>query len=268
MKTIFITGASSGLGKATAKLFAERGWKVVASMRHPENETELTALSDIRVLQLDVTDRESISKAVEKAVQSGPVDVVFNNAGYGLAGPFEGYTDEQITGQFNTNVLGVIRVSQAFLPHFREMKGGLIINTTSIGGLVTFPFGSVYHATKWAVEGWSESMSYELATQNIQIKTISPGGIATDFMTRSLDMGKHNAYAAQFDKFISGFNNADSPLQFTLASSVAEVVYEAATDNRDQLRYIAGNDAAAIYQQRLDAGAEAFRKGVAAGLLN
>ncbi|WP_273212341.1 SDR family oxidoreductase [Runella zeae] len=268
MKTIFITGASSGLGKATAKLFAEKGWNVIASMRHPENETELVSIPNIHLLQLDVTERESIEKAVDAAMRISSVDVVFNNAGYGLAGPLEGYADEQITRQFNTNVLGVIRVTQAFLPHLRERNAGLIINTTSIGGLVTFPFSSIYHATKWAIEGWSESMSYELATQNIQIKTISPGGIATDFMTRSIDMGQHEAYAESFNKFMSGFNNVDSPLQFSSPESIAEVVYEAVTDGNDQLRYLAGNDALDTYEQRLKVGAEAFRKGVKTRLVH
>ncbi|MDJ1505741.1 SDR family oxidoreductase [Xanthocytophaga agilis] len=268
MKTIFITGASSGLGKATAKLFAQKGWNVIASMRKPEKETELVSLANIHLLQLDVTDIESIKNAVAEAIKIAPVDVVFNNAGYGLAGPLEGYVDEQITRQFNTNVLGVIRVTQAFLPHLRERKSGLIINTTSIGGLVTFPFSSIYHATKWAIEGWSESMSHELATQRIQIKTISPGGIATDFMTRSIDMGQHEAYVEPFNKFMSSFNNPDSPLQFSAPESIAKIVYEAATDGKDQLRYLAGNDAISTYQHRIDVGSEAFRKGVTAGLLH
>lgn len=267
MKTIFITGASSGLGKATAKLFSEKGWKVVATMRHPENETELATIDNIHLLQLDVTDSQSIKSAVQAAIRFGPIDVVFNNAGFGLTGPLEGYADRQITRQFDTNVLGVIRVTQAFLPHLREKRSGIIISTTSIGGLVAFPFSAVYHATKWAVEGWSESMSHELAAHNIQIKTIAPGGIATDFMTRSIDIGKHQAYTEQFDRFISSFSNADSPLQFSVPESVADVVYEAATGGKDQLRYLAGSDAVATYQHRLKVGAEAFRKEVALGLV-
>lgn len=266
MKTIFITGASSGLGKATAKLFAEKGWNVMATMRHPEKETELDKISNVHLLQLNVTDLSSIERAVKAATQISPVDVVFNNAGYGLAGPLEGYSDAQITRQFNTNVLGVIRVTQAFLPHLRGNMGGLIINTTSIGGLVTFPFSSIYHATKWAIEGWSESISFELAAQNIQIKTISPGGIATDFMTRSLDLGSHDVYAEAFGNFLASFNNSESPLHFSTAETIAAVVYEAVTDGKDQLRYLAGNDAVSTYQQRLTIGAEDFRKEVASGL--
>lgn len=266
MKTIFITGASSGLGKATAKLFSGKGWKVIATMRNPEKEKELEKMDNIHLVQLDVTDITSIRNAASAANQIGNIDVLFNNAGYGLTGPLEGYTDEQITRQFETNVLGVIRVTQSLLPHLRAQKGGMILNTTSIGGLVTFPFSSIYHATKWAIEGWSESMSYELATQNIQIKTISPGGIATDFMGRSLDMGKHDVYAEHFDRFISSFNNPDSPLQFSDPESIALVVFEAATDGKDQLRYLAGNDAVSTYRQRLEIGAEAFRQEVTKGM--
>ena len=268
MKTIFITGASSGLGKATAKLFASRGWKVFASMRKPENEKELTQIDNVQIISLDVTDVTSIAAAVEAAEQIAPVNVLFNNAGYGLAGPLEGYTGEQIIRQFDTNVLGVIRLTQAFLPYLRTRQSGLIINTTSIGGLVTFPFSSIYHATKWALEGWSESMSHELSVHNIGIKTISPGGIDTDFMSRSIDMGTHEAYDKAFNKFMSSFSNADSPLQFSTPESIAEVVYEAATDERDQLRYLAGEDAKATYSQRLNIGSEEFRKNISEKLNN
>lgn len=237
-------------------------------MRNPENEKELSKIENVHILPLDVTSETSIEKAVDAAVHISPVDVVFNNAGYGLTGALEGYSDEQITRQFNTNVLGVIRVTQAFLPHLRKQKNGLIINTTSIGGLTAFPFSSIYHATKWALEGWSESMSFELALHNIQIKTISPGGINTNFMTRGLDMGQHDAYASAFEKWISSFSNSDSPLQFSDPSAIAEVVYEAATDGKDQLRYLAGSDAVSTYNHRLKIGTEDFRKAMASQFLN
>jgi len=266
MKTIFITGASSGLGKATAKLFAGKGWKVIATMRNPKNESELNKLDNVTLLELDVTNQASIQKAADAASRLSPIDVLFNNAGYGLAGPLEGYTDEQISRQFATNVLGVIRVTKALLPQLRKNNGGMIISTTSIGGLVTFPFASIYHATKWAIEGWSESMSFELAMHGIKVKTISPGGIATDFMSRSLDLARHDAYASLFDKWMASFSNAGSPLQFSSADSIAQVVYEAATDGKDQLRYLAGPDAIATYDNRLKVGAEDFRRGIIKGL--
>jgi NAD(P)-dependent dehydrogenase (short-subunit alcohol dehydrogenase family) len=170
MKTIFITGASSGLGKATAKLFHQQGWNVIATMRSPEKETELSGLQNVTLLPLDVTNYDQIQNTVQKALDLGDIDVVFNNAGYGLIGPLESFSDDQITKQLNTNLLGVIRVTNAFTPYFRERKSGLFISTTSIGGLIAFPLGSVYHATKWALEGWSESMAYELNSFGVKYK--------------------------------------------------------------------------------------------------
>ena len=185
-KTIFITGASTGLGRASAQLFAAKGWKVIATMRDPSKETELQTTPNVTVLALDVTDSGQIADAAAKALAMGPVDVLFNNAGYGLAGAFEGATDEQLTRQLDTNLLGVMRVTQAFLPAMRERGQGTIVTTTSIGGLVTFPFNSVYHATKWGLEGWSESLAFELEPFGLRVKTVAPGGIATDFASRSL----------------------------------------------------------------------------------
>ena len=264
MPTIFITGASSGLGKATAKLFAARGWHVIATMRHPEHETELTQLPGVQLLPLDVTDPAQIEATVQRAIALHPVDVVFNNAGYGLIGALEALSDEQITNLVNTNLLGVIRVTKAFLPHLRAKRSGRIISTTSIGGLIAFPLYSIYHAAKWAVEGWSESMSFELARYNIGIKTVSPGGIATDFTVRSLEVAEHEAYADLLQKLLAGQNDSAHQAQFSSPEAIAEVVYEAATDQKDQLRYQAGADAIALYAQRLAAGPEAFRQRVAA----
>jgi NAD(P)-dependent dehydrogenase (short-subunit alcohol dehydrogenase family) len=256
MKTIFITGASTGLGKATAKLFASNGWKVIATMRNPENDKELHVINNITLLPLDVTNLAQIKETTQKAIALGDIDVVFNNAGYGLMGPLESTSDEQLVRQLNTNILGVIRVTQAFIPYFREKQNGLFITTTSIGGFITFPFSSVYHATKWALEGWSESMAFELKKIGVDIKTVSPGGIKTDFLNRSADMSSHPAYNKWLEKMFSGINED----HFTPAEQIAEVVYEAATDGKDQLRYVAGEDARAFYAQRLQIGDEAFRK--------
>ncbi len=259
MKTIFITGASTGLGKAAAKLFASRGWKVIATMRKPENETELDSIANVTLLPLDVTNPEQIKETTQKAIASGNIDVVFNNAGYGLIGPLEAIADEQIVRQLNTNLLGVIRVTQAFIPYFREKKSGLFINTTSMGGLLTFPFSSIYHATKWALEGWAESMTFELTKLGIGIKTVSPGGIKTDFLNRSLEMPSHPAY----DPWVSKMMGAINEDSFSTAEQIAEVVYEAATDGQDKLRYVAGEDAKTLYAQRLQVGDELFRKHMA-----
>ncbi len=258
MKTIFITGASTGLGKATAQLFQQKGWRVIATMRNPEAASDLASLNNVTILPLDITNPEQIQATVKQSLESGEVDVVFNNAGYGLMGPLEALTDEQIVRQLNTNLLGTIRVTQEFIPYFRAKRNGMFISTTSIGGLIAFPLNSVYHATKWALEGWSESMAFELNTFGIDMKTVSPGGIKTDFVSRSLDSASSPAYEeiinSLYSKMEGMMDAASTPEQ------IAEVVYEAATDGKKQLRYVAGEDAKALYTQRLELGAEAFRE--------
>lgn len=262
-KTIFITGASSGLGKQTAILFAQKGWNVIATMRNPANEKELTGMANISLLPLDVTSLQQIEETVKKVVNNGAVDVVFNNAGYGLAGPFEGATDEQLKKQIDTNLMGVMRVTKAFIPHFREKKSGMFITTTSIGGHVTFPFNSVYHATKWAVEGWNESLSYELSPFGIIAKTVAPGGISTDFAGRSLVMTEHPAYKSMVDKALAVFYNPERQKKdYSTAEQIATVVYEAATDGKAQVRYIAGKGARSMYKVRRLFGYKFFMKQV------
>src|SRR5882672_12692576 len=261
-KTIFITGSSSGLGRATAKLFSSKGWKVIATMRNPDNETELDKLAGVVLLPLDVTDPKKIKATVDKAVTMGEVDVVFNNAGYGMAGPLEGLTDEQIVRLVDTNMMGAIRTTKAFIPYFREKGAGLFINTTSIGGLITVPFNSLYHATKWALEGWSESMAFELNQFGIGMKTVSPGGMKTDLFTRSFDTGRHPAYDELVDRVMSKITDPKQMETYSSPGQIAEVVYEAATDGKEQLRYVAGADAKATYAARLQLGDEAFRKAI------
>ena len=261
-KTIFITGASTGLGRATAQLFAERDWNVIATMRKPEAGADLAAHERITVLPLDVTLPEQIEAAATKAIELGGIDVLFNNAGYGLAGPLEGTTDDQMMRQIHTNLVGVLRLTKAFIPHLREKGEGVIITTTSIGGHITLPFNSLYHATKWALEGWSESMSFELGRFGIRVKTVAPGGIKTDFMSRSLDMSQHPAYAEDMQKVLAVFTDPARADAYSSADQIAEVVFGAATDGEDRVTYIAGDDAVAFFGQREQAGAEGFRKGI------
>jgi len=260
-KTIFITGASTGLGKATALLFAKKGWQVVATMRNPLDGAELESHENIHVLALDVTNPEQIDTVAKEAISTFEIiDVVFNNAGYGLAGPLEGIEDEQLVRQLDTNLLGVLRVTKAFLEHFRENKKGLFITTTSIGGHVTLPFNSVYHATKFALEGWSESMYFELKPFGIGIKTIAPGGITTDFAGRSLDRGLHPAYQEKLSAFINILSSPERRKNYSTAEHIAEAVYEAATDGREQLRYIAGADAQNAFALRKQLSDEDYLK--------
>lgn len=260
MKTIFITGASAGLGRATALLFQAKGWRVIATMRRPEKETELQLLPNVHVLPLDVTNTAQINETFQKAIFIAPIDVVFNNAGYGLVGPFESYSEQQITKQIDTNLTGVLRVAQPFVSYFRE-KGirGLFITTSSIIGVVANPLASVYTATKFALEGWSEAMGYDLAAFGIRFKTVAPGGIKTNFGTTAVDAVQHEAYQPLLQRMTEGFSNGEL-MYFSEASAIAQVVYEAATDGKDQARYAAGPDAVQANALREQLGLEAHRQ--------
>ena len=251
-KTIFITGASSGIGKETANLFSAKGWNVIATMRNPQSETELTKLQDVLVAKLDVLDVQSIQNAVAEGIQQfGKIDVLVNNAGYGAYGPLESFSREKIIRQFNTNVIGLLDVTKAVLPYLRQKKSGVIINISSIGGKVAFPLGSLYHGTKFAVEGISEALYYEVGQFGGQVKIVEPGAIATDFAGRSFDfnndetLAEYQGTVAKLFAAMPAMLANESP-----ASLVAEVIFEAATDGKDQLRYTAGEDARALLAGR------------------
>jgi len=256
-KTILITGASTGLGKATAKLFLSKGWNVIATMRNPDKETELNELPNVVLLPLDVTKMAQIHATVQKALDLGPVDVVFNNAGYGLVGAVESHSEQQIRAQFDTNFFGTLEVIRAFIPYFRKQQKGLFINTTSLCGLVSNPQSAVYNASKWALQGLAESMSYDLAQFGIGIKNVAPGGIKTEFM-KGMQVTEDKAYETTMVKMMEGFNDG-TLMEFTEPEDIAEVVYQAATDNKDQLTYPAGKDAVRLYAKRLAEGPEAYR---------
>ena len=262
LKTVFITGSSSGLGRATAKVFGSHGWRVIATMRSPGKETELTTFPNVVLLPLDITDSTQIERTVADTVRRDVVDVVFNNAGYGMAGPLEGVTDEQMLRMVHTNLMGPIRVTKAFIPHFRARRSGLFINTTSIGGLITVPFNSMYHATKWALEGWSECMAFELGQFGIGMKILEPGGMKTDFFTRSFDIGRHAEYDVLVNTVMSAITDPKQMETYSTPEQIAEVVYEAATDGKDQLRYAAGADAMATYAARRQLGDEGFHQAI------
>ena len=263
-KTIFITGASTGIGKATAKYFAEQGWNVAATMRNPQNETELINLENVKVYQLDVTDLDSIDKAVSEAIKDfGKVDVVLNNAGYGLIAAFETASREQIKRQFDTNLFGLMDVTRAFLPHFRENKSGQFLNVSSVGGRMAFPYISLYHGTKWAVEGFSESLRMELRNLGIGVKIIEPGGVKTDFASRSIDLvvpEKYEDYQEDFNKFNSKMMEIVESGNSSTSEYLAEEIYKAATDGKDRLRYLIGEDAKEYMATRKQLGDEEFIK--------
>ncbi|WP_426484348.1 SDR family oxidoreductase [Flavobacterium sp. 2] len=265
-KTILITGASSGIGKETAKLFQAKGWNVIATMRNPENETELTQLNNILVTKLDVLDLFSIENAIKEGITKfGKIDVLLNNAGYGAYGTLESFSREKIVRQFNTNVIGLLDVTKALLGHFRENKNGTIINISSIGGKMTFPLGALYHGTKFAVEGISESLSYEVEQFGGKVKIIEPGAIATDFAGRSFDFSNDENFS-EYQNMVGKVMEALPALFDTAspASLVAEVIYEAATDGTNKLRYHAGEDANVIIENRKQFDDETFIGGMKA----
>ncbi|WP_373542323.1 SDR family oxidoreductase [Chamaesiphon sp.] len=244
-KTVLITGASTGIGRATAQLFQQQGWNVVATMRSPEKSTELANLPNVLCLPLDVTKVDTIPAAIDRAIaQFGAIDVLVNNAGYALIGAFEACDMADIRGQFETNVFGLMEVTRAILPHFRLRQQGILINVASIGGRMTFPIYSPYHATKWAVDGFSESLQYELRQFNIKVKIIEPGAIKTDFYSRSITVAKKAGLTVYDDYLQRTLPKMDKAGENGSAPAVtAGAIYKAATDGSWQLRYPAGGNA-------------------------
>lgn len=244
MKTILITGTSSGIGKATAKKFSNAGWNIIATMRSPEKEEELKNSDTLLITKLEVTDMDSIQKAIDAGIEKfGKIDALMNNAGFGTFGAFETATQEQIEQLFNVNVYGYMNVSRAILPHFRKNGKGTLINVSSQGGRITFPTCSLYHATKFAIEGFTESLSYELISENIKVKIIEPGATNTSFVG-SANMGKRSSIInyQEFDKTaLETYAILNEQFQSS-SDEIAEVILKAANDQTGQLRYMVGQD--------------------------
>jgi NAD(P)-dependent dehydrogenase (short-subunit alcohol dehydrogenase family) len=254
-KTVLITGTSTGLGRAAAKHFAQHGWNVVATMRRPKEDTELSGSDGVFVTCLDVQDRASITTAIDAGISHfGRIDALVNNAGFGLFGVFESTPREKIQEQFDVNVFGVMEVTRALLPHFREHRSGLILNISSGAGVFTLPMLSLYCASKFALEGFSEALSYELSSQNILVKIIEPGGvISTNFGKRSAEeaaqtrsLPDYSAFTAQTEKVFAGLRGA----RLATEEDVAKVIYEAATDGTNRLRYVATKDIEPLVKAR------------------
>ena len=250
-KTILITGASSGIGKATAIYFQKQGWNVIATMRSPEKETELNALEHVQLEKLDVLDLGSIDQAIKNGISKfGKIDALINNAGYGAYGPLESFPRENIIRQFHTNVIGLLDVTKAIIPHFRENASGVMVNISSIGGQITYPLGSLYHGSKFAVEGISESLHYEMNEIGVRVKIVEPGFIATDFSGRSFDFqaGDIEEYQPVINALMQQWQDPNSTV--SPPGVVAEVIYNAVTDGSSQLRYRAGDDAHFLLERR------------------
>ena len=244
-KTVLVTGASSGFGKAIAQRFANEGWNVVASMRNTVAATDFGDRGNVLVTQLDVTDPTSIERAVKAGIDRfGKLDVVVNNAGFGQYGVFEAVPPEKIQRNFDVNVFGVMNVMRAVIPIFRQQKQGMILNISSVGGLIGLPGISTYLATKFALEGFTESVSYELASQNIVVKMVEPGGGDTGFHSRSQTENIGAGGISSYEPFIARTNAVMAGIGTRMATPahIADAVYSAVTDGTKRLRYFAGDD--------------------------
>jgi NAD(P)-dependent dehydrogenase (short-subunit alcohol dehydrogenase family) len=255
-KTVLVTGASSGIGKAVARIFASSDWNVVATMRNPAREADLVNQGDVLVTRLDVKDRDSVDQAIGAGIaRFGKIDALINNAGFGQYGLFEAIPREKVQEQFDVNVFGVMDVTRAILPHFRKNKTGLIINISSGAGIFTLPMLSLYCAAKFALEGFSEALAYELASQKIVVKIVEPhGGVtSTSFNERTAREFARDASLSDYDDFVTRTNEAFARMIAARSKSsddVAQVIYDAATDGTDRLRYLVGDDSRGFIKAR------------------
>ena len=245
MKTILITGCSSGYGLETANLFLAQGWNVIATMRTPREDL-LPRSPRLRVLPLDVTDPASIAALLER---SGPIDVLVNNAGIGLFGAFEATPMATVREVFETNTFGTMAMTQALIPQFRARRSGVIVNVTSSATLASFPLVAAYTASKTAVEGFTGSLALELAAFDVQVKLVEPGyGPSTRF-TENGQQRMQGLISEPYLSFAqSCFAALSQPSAVTHASDVAQVVWQAAHDESGTLRFAAGADAVALAQ--------------------
>ncbi|WHO77928.1 oxidoreductase [Rhizobium leguminosarum] len=255
--TWFITGASSGLGRALAEAVLARGWRAVMTARRPETLADLTAEHGDRALALalDVTDSNSIADAVHDAeTHFGAIDVLVNNAGYGYLSAIEEGDDAEIRAQFETNVFGLIAVTKQVLPGMRSRRQGHIFNVSSLGGLVAFAATGYYHATKFAVEGLSESLSHEVKSLGIDVTILEPSAFRTDWAGRSMvesstiidDYAETSGKRRQATRSVSG-NQPGDPVR------AATAIISAFEADEPPLRLLLGAPALKIARERLDA---------------
>jgi NAD(P)-dependent dehydrogenase (short-subunit alcohol dehydrogenase family) len=270
-----ITGSSSGIGFETALLLARSGFHTYATMRNLEKSKNITEIANteklpLQVVQLDVNDDISVKNAIDKivaAAENERIDVLVNNAGYGLFGPLEDISIEEIKAQFETNFFGVIRVTQQVLPVMRKQNSGgsTIVNVSSVGGRIGIPVLSAYQSTKFALEGLSESMSYELEPFGIRVVIIEPGFIRTNIINSSTSAEKALDPKSPYFPLMQKVKNHFKSMMENASSSsppeeVAKVILQAITSENPQLRYTVGNDAATIIQARMNMSDNEFKK--------
>jgi NAD(P)-dependent dehydrogenase (short-subunit alcohol dehydrogenase family) len=255
-KTVLITGTSSGIGRACADLFLQQGWNVIATMRRPEKSPSFEDTGRLLVSRLDVQDASSIEQAVSDGVKRfGGIDVLVNNAGYGQYGVFEAVPRAKVIEQFEVNVFGAMDVIRAVLPVMRRARSGIVINMSSGAGVFTLPMISLYSASKFALEGFSEALSFELLPLGIVVKIVEPhGGVNnTGFGERASADNAGAGALPDYQPFISRCAEAFgqmSAARLTDSMGVAKVVHAAATDGTARLRYLVGNDTRGFIKAR------------------
>ena len=259
--TVMITGTSSGYGKATAEFFLDRGWNVVATMRRPEPAV-LPAVPDrLKLVSLDVTDRASIAQAIGEAVAAfGAVDVLVNNAGIGMASIVEATPDETVHDVFETNTFGVFATCRAIIPQMRRQGGGTIVNLTSSAAIAPMPLVAVYAASKCAVEGFTESLSWELAPFGIRARLVEPGYAPTTRFAANGGERMAGLIPPDYADFAEACfaNMADYPTAYCTEAEVAEAVFAAATDQGWRIRYPAGPDTKMLAELRWSTSEEHY----------
>ncbi|HUO11313.1 MAG TPA: SDR family oxidoreductase [Caulobacteraceae bacterium] len=245
-KTVLVTGTSSGVGEATARLFATRGWNVAATARDPSVLGDWSSVSNVAALRLDVTDLDSIRRAVAETEQRfGPIDVLVNNAGGGLGGPVEGASLEQFNRLFNQNVFGVVSMIQAVLSTMRQRRQGVIVNVSSVSGRVGLPFLAPYCASKYALEGLTEAMTFELEPFGVRLKLIELGGVKTDFSHEWIQSSAFEPVSGLVQRRMDvGATKSPGP------EGPAKTIYRAATDGAARLRYTANGAGMLLWMHR------------------
>lgn len=254
MKTIFITGASSGIGRETTKYFAGQGWRVIATMRNPQKAGELAGLPHVVIMPLDLMNPEQIRETCQNALAEYDVDVLFNNAGYGMMGPFEKLPEHEIRRLFDTDVIGTMLVTQQFIPHFKGRRGGAILTTTSLAGIIALPRDGAYGAAKRAQQGMVESLYYELKPFGVKVAAMIPGGTNTNFQTPVNILDGYEEAAARQREYLLDGNAA-----FPGPEEAAAAVWTAVNDGKDQINYPTDRVCRKLYDQYQRVNVEEFK---------
>jgi NAD(P)-dependent dehydrogenase (short-subunit alcohol dehydrogenase family) len=272
-KVALVTGSSSGIGYETALLLARNGFDTFATMRNMNKSKEIREVSKrenlpLRVMQLDVNDDKSVADAINNILnEKKSIEVVVNNAGYGLMGSVEDSSLDEIKAQFETNFFGAIRVMKEVIPIMRKQKTGTIVNVSSVAGRIGFPMGSAYVSSKFALEGLSESMAYELKQFGIKIILIEPGVINTKFafVTPKKASDKKSSYSQLMNKMEE--NLFSTIVNGTPPKDVATIILRAITEESPEHRYLVGSDAVELINARKNSTDEEFEKVIVANLL-